>query len=338
MVRITNPRRFLVFLIIVLGLLILGVYQILPINEQTARSGTILVEPGSAAQSVWEKFKDDGFTSSTLPWQFYAWRQDAAGRLQAGTYEITRGETVPAIIGRLVSGDTAPDALTITYPEGFTLNQMAERTAAKGIGTAQDFLQAAVPQPYANDFSFVRDIPANRNLEGYLFPDTYQFTADAKPEDVIKRMLANFNRRLEDSELMTKAATQNRSLDEMITMASIIEREVFNDDDMKIVSGILWKRNDEGIGLDADATIRYALKKWNQPLTYDDLQSTSPYNTRKWKGLPPGPISNPGLRALTAAASPQNTAYYYYLSTVEGETIFSETNDEHNANKAKYLN
>lgn len=337
MVSITNPRRFIVFLVVVLGLLCLGVFKLFPFNETIAKSGTAVIEPGSIAQNIWDQFKADGYTRSTLPWRFYAWRQAAAGRLQAGTYKISSGESVSAIITRLVNGDTTPDELTITYPEGFTLEQIAERTAAKGIGTTKDFLRAAIPQIYVNDFSFVRDIPEGRNLEGYLFPDTYQFSADAKTEDVIRRMLANFSRRLEDSGLSAKSVAQGRSVDQVVTMASIVEREVLNDDDMKTVSGILWKRNDEGIGLDADATIRYALNKWDHPLTYDDLQTSSPYNTRKWKGLPPGPISNPGLRALTAAANPQDTEYYYYLSSPDGKTIFSKTNDEHNSNKVKYL-
>jgi UPF0755 protein len=120
-------------------------------------------------------------------------------------------------------------------------------------------------------------------------------------------------------------------------MASIIEREVISDDDMAMVSGVLWKRFDEGMGLDADATVRYALKKWDEPLTIQDLQIDSPYNTRRYRGLPPGPICNPGLRALIAAIRPQASEYYYYLSTPEGETVFARTNDEHNNNKAKYL-
>jgi UPF0755 protein len=110
-----------------------------------------------------------------------------------------------------------------------------------------------------------------------------------------------------------------------------------SDNDLARVAGVLWQRYEDGVGLDADATVRYALNKWDGPLTVADLASDSPYNTRRWKGLPPGPISNPGLRAILAAAHPEKTDYYYYLSTPQGETIFSKTNEEHNQNKAKYL-
>jgi UPF0755 protein len=148
-------------------------------------------------------------------------------------------------------------------------------------------------------------------------------------------MLATFEAKVAEAGLLE---SEERSPDDLVIMASIIEREVISDDDMALVSGVLWQRTDDGGGLDADATVRYALKKWTEPLTFLDLQSESPYNTRKWKGLPPGPISNPGLRALAAAKDPQESDFYYYLSASDdGETIFSKTNDEHNANKAKYL-
>lgn len=120
-------------------------------------------------------------------------------------------------------------------------------------------------------------------------------------------------------------------------MASIIEREVISNEDMALVSGVLWQRFDDDVGLAADATVRYALDKWDAPLTAADLQSDSPYNTRRFKGLPPGPISNPGLRALIASVRPEASDFYYYLSSPSGETIFSRTLDEHNTNKAKHL-
>src|SRR5688500_19904286 len=103
---------------------------------------------------------------------------------------------------------------------------------------------------------------------------------------------------------------------------------------MSLIAGVGWKRVSEGIGLESDATVRFALNKWDDPLTVQDLQTNSPYNTRKFRGLPPGPISNPGLRALVAAVRPEASDNYYYLSTPEGETVFAKTNDEHNMNKA----
>jgi UPF0755 protein len=160
--------------------------------------------------------------------------------------------------------------------------------------------------------------------------------ADDQPRDIILRQLTNFDRKV-TLDLRQQIQDAGRTLDEIIIMASIVEREVQSDADMAQVAGILWNRIENGEGLYADATIRYAINDWEHPLTVTDLAADSPYNTRKFRGLPPGPISNPGLRAIIAAVRPQVTDYFYYLSAPDGQTIFAKTLNEHNANKAKYL-
>lgn len=335
--EITNPRRFTQLIILIFGVILafglLG-WRYVAADLPLRKSGTIEVAAGASARAVWEDLVAQEYTSRTGPWRYHSWRQDAAARLQAGTYNLERGERVSAVIERFVNGDTSPNEFTITFPEGFTVEQMAERVAARGIGTKEEFIAAARPEAYREQYPFLADLGEGRALEGYLFPDTYQVFADDTPANVISRMLATFDRKVVKAGLLT---SPSRSPDEIVIMASIVEREVISDDDMALISGVLWKRSDEGGGLDADATVRYALEKWDGALTVQDLQSASPYNTRRWKGLPPGPISNPGLRALTAAARPEESEFYYYLSAPDGETIFAKTNDEHNANKAKYL-
>lgn len=333
--QITNKKRFFLFIVVILVLI-----GLLPVlwwgNAKLKRSGEVVIEKGNSAQVVWGKLADQNFTGSTLPWRYNAWRNDAASALQTGTYQLEEGESVADVIGRMVRGDTVPDELTVTYPEGFTLDQIATRTAAQGLRTREEFIAAAVPAGFAEQFPFVKELPAGRTLEGYLFPDTYRVFHDDTATDVIQRMLTNFDSKFGE-DLRVEATTKKRTLDEIVIMASIIEREVIHDEDMALVSDVLWKRFDEGVGLGADATIRYAVNNWEDPLTVQQLNVDSPYNTRKYRGLPPGPISNPGLRALIAAVRPEASDFYYYLSTPTGETIFSKTNDEHNANKAKYL-
>ncbi|MDP3997246.1 MAG: endolytic transglycosylase MltG [Candidatus Andersenbacteria bacterium] len=335
MIQITNPRRLVIFLLVVV-LIIFGSAWLLVGGHKILHSGDLVIAEGSSAKQTWQQLKDKNFTASTLPWRYYAWRQAAADKIKAGSYHLAKGESVPDVMNRFVAGDTNPDELTVTYPEGFTIQQIADRTAAKNIGTPEEFIAAASPPLYIDQYPYLVDIPAGRDLEGYLFPDTYKIFVDDTPPDIIKRLLANFDNKL-TPELRTQAASSGRTVDQIVILASIIEREVTSPEDMATVSGILWKRFDNSAGLDVDATVRYALKKWNDPLTYQDLQTDSPYNTRKYRGLPPGPISNPGLQALVAAVQPKTTDYYYYLSAPEGQTVFSKTNDEHNANKAKYL-
>ncbi len=300
------------------------------------QSGQVTIAEGASVRTVWVRLVVDGYTRRTLPWRWWAYRLDLAGKMKAGTYQLEAGDSVKATVEKFIKGDVVANQQAVTYPEGFTLEQVAERTAARGIGTATDFIRQSKPNPYADRYLFLKNLPAGRTLEGYLFPDTYQLAKDDTIDAVINRFLGTFDRKVgEDVRRDTKE--HKRTLDQVVIMASLLEREAVTTDDMNVIAGVLWKRLDEGRGLDVDATIRYALKKWDGPLTVEDLATDSPYNTRKYRGLPLGPISNPGLRAILAAANPVESDYYYYLTTPAGKTIFSKTNDEHNANKAKYL-
>ena len=336
MIKITNWVSFLRFWV-ALGLIVLSLIVWLRVVLDTVKhDGEINISTGTAATNLWQQLANDGYTRTTLPWRYHAWRLAAATNIQAGNYQIERGERVSSVIKRFMTGDATISDLAVTYPEGFTLVQIAERTAAKGIGSANEFIALAGPASYASKFEYLAQLPSSRDLEGYLFPDTYHLFVDDTPEHVIQRLLANFDAKV-TPDLRRQAAARNLSLDQIIIMASIVEREVKSDQDMELVAGVLWQRLDQGIGLAADATIRYALNKWDEPLTVQDLAVDSPYNTRKYRDLPPGPISNPGLRAIIAAVNPKASEFYYYLSTPAGETIFSKTLAEHNVNKAKYL-
>lgn len=337
MVEITRPGRFIIFVGGFVALICALLWIFFSANAVVKNSGTFEIASGQSARSVWSSLEEQKFVHGTVGLRYHSWRFGAENAIQAGTYQLEAGEKLGDVVQRFIAGDVLLDELTLTYPEGFTLQQMAARTASRGIGTEEAFMAAAQPASHVEEFPFLQDIPAGRSLEGYLFPDTYRVFGDDTPEDVIQRLLTNFSQKV-TSDLMNEALTQGRTLDEVIIMASIIEREVTSDDDMAQVSGILWKRFDDKIGLAADATVRYVLNKWDGALTVEDLAVDSPYNTRKYAGLPPGPISNPGLRAIIAAIRPEPSDYYYYLSTPSGETIFSKTNDEHNANKQKYLN
>lgn len=337
--QVTNPRQF--YSVVALGIIILGaiVWAFAWGSGSINKTGEFTIEPGMPSRQVWGELKTQGFTATTLPWKYYSWRQQAAGKIQAGTYELSAGEKIKDVVRRFIAGDSISDEMSITFPEGFTLQQIAQRLAAKGIGTVEQFVAlASDPEKFAGQFPFLVDLPAGRTLEGYLFPDTYRVVASDTPEDIIRRMLAAFDEKVMRVILPADAVVQSgRSLDQIVTMASILEREVQSDDDMAQVAGVLWKRFDAGSGLDADATIRYAVDKQKDPLTVQDLAIDSPYNTRKYRGLPPGPISSPGLRALNAALHPQASDYYYYLTASDGHTVFAKTLSEHNANKAKYL-
>ncbi|MFA7663080.1 MAG: endolytic transglycosylase MltG, partial [Patescibacteria group bacterium] len=171
---------------------------------------------------------------------------------------------------------------------------------------------------------------------GYIFPDTYHITTTATAEEIMDKALSNFGNKL-TPELRAEIKAQGKTIYEIITLASIVENEVAKAEDMKIVAGIFWNRLDIGMGLQSDATINYITSGKTTRPTADDLKIDSPYNTYKYRGLPPGPIANPGIASIEAVINPTKTDYLYFLTTPDKQTIFSKTFEEHVAAKNKYL-
>lgn len=334
MIAITNMKKFIVNIIIVI-IIALVVFRLIWGSGEIQKAGDIEIAQGAKAADVWRMLVNEGYSDRTIPWKYFGRDDNAAAKIQAGTYHLEQGEKVSLVLSRFVRGETKSDEQSVTFPEGFTEKQIAARIADRQGIAVKDFLQEAAPAQFAEKFPFLLNLSKSRTLEGYLFPDTYRLAKDDVPKDVIVRMLANFNAKV-TQELRDEAKAQNRTLDEIVIMASIIEKEVQSAEDMALVSGVLWKRIDDNEGLYADATLEYIVNKDGE-LTVGDLLKDTPYNTRKYRGLPPGPISNPGLSAILAAIRPEKSDYYYYLTAKDGDTVFAKTNDEHNRNKVKYL-
>lgn len=334
MIRITNSKKFTTILLITIFVIGAGIFRIVWGAGVILKTGEVEITQGETGSQVWRALVKDGYSDRTIPWKWYG-RSGSAGKIQAGIYHVDKGESVKVVINRFFGGDVNQKEVSITFPEGFTIAQIGQRLEQRGVGTATGFEQEAIVKNYADKFSFLSSLSSNRSLEGYLFPDTYRIAKDDTAHDVIMKMLGNFDKKIpQDMRDNTKA--QGRTLDQAVIMASIIEKEVFHTEDLPIVAGIFWKRLDQSLGLYADSTIRYALQKSDE-LTVKDLATDSPYNTRKYKDLPPTAIGNPGLIAIQAALNPQKSDYYYYLTTPGGTTVFAKTNDQHNANKVKYL-
>lgn len=274
------------------------------------------VEKGQGGKEIALNLEKEGLIKSASLFRFYILTIGKADKLQAGDYFLTPLMTIHQIAKKLYSGDMI--RIKVTIPEGFTIKQIDARLS--GLGLIQ---QGEL-------------IIFNSTLEGFLFPDTYQFSLINNPEEIIKKMLDNFDKKL-TLDLRKEIETQNKTVFEIITMASLIEKEVKTFKDKKLVSGILWKRIENNIPLQVDATIIYITGKKTTKVFKKETQIDSPYNTYKYLGLPVGPISNPGLESILAAIYPESSDYWYYLSTLEGETIFSRNLEEHNIAKVKYL-
>ena len=223
----------------------------------------------------------------------------------------------------------------ITIIEGWNLDNIEGYLIKQGFA-AQGLTKLKV-KDYSADYSFLSSAPASASLEGYLFPDTYRVYQDASLDDIVQKMLANFAAKL-DSGLQAEVAKQGKTVNQIVTMASIIEKEVSASTDRGVVSGIFWRRIKIGQPLESCATLAYVLGEYKAQYSQADTMVESPYNTYRHYGLTPGPISNPGLASLQAAIYPVSSNYNYFLTRPDtGETVYGRTFNEHLQNKAKYL-
>lgn len=306
-----------------------------PVDKGNSEPVFLEVPVGAGAKKIAMILEEKDIIRSRWGFLVRLYLSGSKEKLQAGNYSFSRQESGRTIIERLEKGDTLPMDYKVTIPEGLTVKEIAERLEKAQIVSSADFLKKAKSENFRSQFAFLAGVP-DGDLEGYLFPDTYQFYKNTPPENVIERMLSRFNDQFIVA-VKGSGGLKGKALHEVVIMASIIEREVRSIEDRKKVSDILWSRLESGVALAADATTRYALNNWDRPLTVEDLKINNPYNTRTNAGLPPGPIGNPGLTALQAAMDPTDTNYFYYLSAKDGTTVFSATLEEHNQNINRYL-
>ncbi len=332
-------RRFL----IIIGLVIIASFgwyrwSIAPLDSGDEGRTTVRIEAGSSTQQIARVLHSERLIRSPLAFRILARRMGSDGKLQAGTFILIPSMSAADIIEALLHGKAQEIAVTI--PEGFTVSDIDRLLMNKGLSGTGSFLEC-VQSCDLQEFGF---LPTKEGLadrggrtEGYLFPDTYFVNVDQfSVEKFLYRLLHTFRERIIDVS-GDKVAASGRSLHQIITMASLIEEEAINDAERPIIAGILWKRFDQKMGLGVDATVRYILHKPTGTITAGDLNVDSPYNTRKFRGLPPAPIASPGLASISASLKPAESKYWYYLHDREGKIHYAETNEQHNLNRIQYL-
>lgn len=294
-------------------------------------SAIFSIESGEGNAGIADRLEKQGFIAGKYYFYYYVRKNNLINKIMPGEYELSGKMTIPEI-AFVITREKKED-LKITFPEGWTSKKMAERLSKNGLD-GDGFLQLVKkPDALVGQYVFLEK---GKSLEGFLFPDTYFFKKDATAEMIAKKMLDTFDKKL-SGDARAEIEKQKKSIYQIVTMASIIEGEVRSDEDRKIVSGLFWKRIKNGQALQSCATLAYLLGENKKQYSFEDTRIVSPYNTYLNKGLPPGPISNPGLSSIMAAVYPSASQYVYFLSDPEtGKTIFSKTIDEHNANKVKY--
>lgn len=309
-----------------------------PVDAGAAIEKVVMIPKGASMGEIAALLEEQGFLKSAAAFKLFTRLHGAQNALQAGAFALKPSMTVAEIVEVLTNGRAR--AFSLTIPEGFTVSDIDALVAEKGLAEKGAIEDCARTCDFAT-FDFLPKLAglADRGgiLEGYLFPDTYEVDpSNFVPKFFLERMLGNFRARIADG-LATELKASKRSLHDIVTMGSLIEKEAITDEERPVIAGILWKRFDEGMGLGVDAAVRYILEKPTGALTVADLNENSPYNLRKFRGLPPGPIANAGLASIQAALQPKDSPYWYYLHGTDGVIRYAVTNDEHNANKAKYL-
>lgn len=311
----------------VLIVILLGIayyfYGLMPVSS-VVEMVPFNISKGESFRDIALSLRKANLIKSATAFKIYNFLKGSAHQLKPGKYSLSPSLGVPKIVELLVTG--LPKGFQVVIFEGETLKDIDKKLSDLNILKPNDLLNFDY-YSLKDNYEFLAEADS---LEGFLFPDTYQFSFESNPEDVIKKFLDNFRQKV-----------NLISYNDLI-IASMIEKEVPFEEDRYLISGILHKRLSTGMPLQVDATICYAqLQSFNgcYPLKKSDFDIDSPYNTYKNLGLPPTPISNPGLSAIKAALNPKYSQYLYYLSDPKTKaTIFSKTLDEHNRNRVKYLN
>ncbi|HEV7786009.1 MAG TPA: endolytic transglycosylase MltG [Thermoanaerobaculia bacterium] len=289
----------------------------------------VTIELGTTATQILLNLQKEGVLADARLARLYLIYRMRDPKIQAGEYLFHGPLSSPQVLSMLVRGRTLTHSFTLV--EGMTLEETAEQLAAQGFGRREAFL-AEMRSPRR-----IADLdPEARDLEGFLFPETYGFAARTSEKDIVDMLARTFRRRFEKSvrPLLAEGAP-GRSVHHVLILASIVEKEAKAAAERPLIAAVYQNRFDQKIGLAADPTVIYALKKlgrWNGNLTRENLRMDSPYNTYRWAGFPPGPICSPGLASLKAAAAPSNVPYLYFVSRNDGTHVFAETLEKHNHN------
>lgn len=309
-----------------------------PVDPKASEIIQIEIPKGSTSTDIAQILEENNLIKNELIFRLYLNYSGNDGALKAGKYDLAQNMDIKGIIQVLVSGNNKIDSVRFTIPEGYNVKQIADKLAGEGLVDKERFLQLVKEGNF--DYDFIKQIPNDKNieykLEGYLFPETYEIRRGATEEEVIEKMLSQFEKEWKP-EWSKVAQDKGYTVHEMVTLASIVEREVVVDEERPIVAGVFYNRLDDSWSLQSCATVQFILGKQKDTLTFDDLEIVNPYNTYVNQGLPPGPIGSPGRNSIQATIYPAEHDFYFFVTKKDnsGEHFFSKTFSEHQQNDAK---
>ena len=339
---LTSLAKAIIYLVSVIAVSVLLAVMIINVTNDVfafvkdETEVTVVVPENCDTETLAELLGDAGAIKYPSVFEFYVKFKKKEGEYLPGTYSISPALNYDYMVAEFKPKAPERTTVVITIPEGYSVDQMVKLLVDKGLGTYEGYVRAI--NEYEFDYRFIDELGETSpdrfwRLEGYLYPDTYYYYSTATEETVIYKMLENFNNKFTE-EYYDRAKEMGMTVDELITLASMVEKEVIYADEMGNVSSVFHNRLNNPANypyLDSDATIMYAIERdtGSRPEKLTETSYESPYNTYKNKGLPPGPISNPSMEAIRYAMYPNSTKYYYFVSGSNGRTVFSRTYPEH---------
>jgi UPF0755 protein len=328
--KLRNPLLF-VLLVVVLGFIWLSVdvcyFLYTPANSNPTPI-VVEVPPGVSLSALAELLQKEGLVRSAERFRWLVRLSGQSRKIKSGEYQLSAGLRPGELVDKLVRGEVLLHQ--ITFPEGYTLKQMARLLGAQNLAGYHPFMAAATDSTFVSEFG----IEAS-TLEGYLFPDTYRFARGLSVQTIIRSMVARFNRHF-TAVREEQARKLGMTRHQVVILASVIEKETAVSSERPLIAGVFFNRLNRSIPLQSDPTVIYGLKDFDGNLTRSHLQSDTPYNTYTRLGLPVGPICNPGDASLEAALNPASTSHLYFVAKRDGTHYFSDTLAEHNAAVLRY--
>jgi UPF0755 protein len=315
------------------GLVLYARTQLDPPQSSHAQTVSVEVKSGETLDQLADDLQAKGVVRNAFWFRWFARFKGLADRLHAGRFKLDSGMGASAVVARL---EEAPDVtiVRVVLAEGLTARQMATRIGSSGVGVTADQYMAEVQNGSFSE-PFLSGRPAGASLEGFLFPDTYAIPQGSTAHQVVQMQLDDFAKRTDS---LLKSPPHGLSVYQLVVLASIVEREARFDDDRPKVASVLYNRLDQGMDLQVDASVLYGLGVFGRAPTSDELHKDTPYNTYLHSGLPPTPISNPGLASLQGAANPAQTGFLFYVSDGCGHNHYSTTQAQHEQQSAQYVN
>ena len=290
---------------------------------------TVSIPPGATLKQISTKLEDRNLIRSASAFRLLASIRKKQAHIQVGEYELNQSMLPMDILMAITSGKTVLHPVTI--PEGYRITEIAELLAEKILVSKDEFIKESRNKELINSLNITSD-----SLEGYLFPETYHFSKHTSEQKIIHAMLDTFKQRVTNQSMLDQIQKSTLSLHEVVTLASLIEKETGMNEERKHISSVFHNRLHRNMRLQTDPTVIYAIEEFDGNIRKKDLNIDSPYNTYRYRGLPPGPIANPGLESIIAALNPIKTNHLYFVSRKDGSHHFSSSLKEHNRAVQQY--